>query len=554
MKVTVETAMREAYDLCIVGAGPAGIILALEHQRLQPGRRVLLIEFGANGHASRNRLDDSVKIANTSNHHLPYECTNKGLGGSTASWGGRCVMYDEIDFLQRNILNGQCTWDTRLFHEARRHVNAAAGYFECGDALFNLNDIPGLGGARIAAGFVSGEVTDSGIERYSSPTRFGRRYRSQLESSPNVHLLTGWEVYSLDMSPEAETVSTLGIRDFSRVRFAKINARNFALAAGGQETTRLLLKNPQIFRARGGQPPALGRYYQGHLSGKIASVRFHGDPAKTDYGFMRSADAVYFRRRFQLSTEAMLANDLLNTALWLDNPLYFDPDHQNGAMSFMYLAMITPGLKKWLAPPAIAHSVTKGKVTGLRRHLWNILKDSPKSLTIPAATFFSRYCRQRKLPGVFLFSPRNVYALHFHAEQVPVSENRMELAQDGETLVIHYGYTDQDVKSVIRTHEVLDLWLRKCRCGELEYWFPKAELPAAIRSMSKDGLHQVGTTRIAASAADGVVDTDLKVWGAKNLYVCSGSVFPTSSQANPTFLLGTFAVRLAHHLSGRAIR
>jgi choline dehydrogenase-like flavoprotein len=95
----------------------------------------------------------------------------------------------------------------------------------------------------------------------------------------------------------------------------------------------------------------------------------------------------------------------------------------------------------------------------------------------------------------------------------------------------------------------LDKWLRKCKCGELEYWFQKNEMPAAIRAMSVDGLHQVGTTRIAATAEDGVVDENLKVWGTSNLYVCSSSVFPTSGQANPTFLLGAFALRLAHHLA-----
>ena len=93
-------------------------------------------------------------------------------------------------------------------------------------------------------------------------------------------------------------------------------------------------------------PPALGKYYQGHISGKIASVRFYGDPKKTDYGFLRDSDGVYLRRRLQLSTEALVKNNLLNTALWLDNPLYVDPAHRNGAMSFMYLAMITPGLGK----------------------------------------------------------------------------------------------------------------------------------------------------------------------------------------------------------------
>jgi choline dehydrogenase-like flavoprotein len=554
MKVDVEKAGQETYDLCIVGTGPAGMILALEYQKLRPTHKILLIEYGTDSPASRNKLDDSIKVVETKNHHLPYECTNKELGGSSASWGGRCVMYDEIDFKQRKILEGQCTWNISLFHESRRYANQAAEYFECGEARFNLNEIPAFAGSHIAEGFQGGKVTDSVIERYSMPTRFGERYRAEMDSSPTIHLLQGWETFSFGASPQDGIISEVGIRDFFRERRAKIIARNVVIAAGTQETTRLLLKNRQIFQKRGGQPPSLGKYYQGHVSGKIASVRFYGDPKKTDYGFLRTSDGVYLRRRFQLSTEALLENNLLNTAIWLDNPLYVDPEHRNGAMSFMYLTMITPVLGKRLAPPAIAQSITKGKIAGIPQHIRNILKDFPKSLTTPAAIFYSRYCIKRKLPGVFLYSPRNVYALHFHAEQVPVAENRMELAQDGETLNIHYKYTDQDVDSIIRTHEFLDKWLRKCNCGELDYWFPKNELPPAIRSMSMDGLHQVGTTRIATTAEDGVVDENLKVFGTSNLYVCSSSLFPTSSQANPTFFLGVFAVRLAHHLSSDASR
>jgi choline dehydrogenase-like flavoprotein len=67
--------------------------------------------------------------------------------------------------------------------------------------------------------------------------------------------------------------------------------------------------------------------------------------------------------------------------------------------------------------------------------------------------------------------------------------------------------------------------------------------------MSRDGIHQSGTTRISATSEQGVVDANLKVWGTKNIYVVSSSVFPTSSQANPTFLLGAFAARLANHLT-----
>jgi choline dehydrogenase-like flavoprotein len=554
MKVNVETAEREVYDLCIVGTGPAGIIVALEYQKVQPTHRVLLIEYGAVRPVPQNPLDDSVRVVDTTNHHLPYDCTNKCFGGSSATWGGRCVMYDEIDFMQRPILDGQCTWSHDLFHETGKYADAAAEYFECGEARFNLNEIPLFAGTRIAEHFQNGEVSDSVVERWSKPTRFGERYASRLNSSATIHLLTGWEAFSFKVPPNSGIISEVHLRDFSRQRQAKIVARTVVLAAGAQETTRLLLKNRQVFEERGGPPDSLGKYYQGHVSGKIASVRFYGDPAKTDYGFLRGPDGIYLRRRFQLSTSALLQNNLLNTALWLDNPLYVDPQHRNGAMSFMYLAMITPGLGKRLAPPAIAQSITKGKVAGIPQHLRNVLKDLPKSLIIPASIFYSRYCIKRKLPGVFLHSPRNLYALHFHAEQVPVAENRMDLAADEETLQIHYRQMDRDIDSVIRTHEVLDRWLRKCRCGELDYWLPQNELATAIRSMSKDGLHQVGTTRIATSAADGVVDENLKVWGASNLFVCSSSVFPTSGQANPTFLLGVFAVRLAHHLSAVCLR
>jgi choline dehydrogenase-like flavoprotein len=287
------------------------------------------------------------------------------------------------------------------------------------------------------------------------------------------------------------------------------------------------------------------------VSGKIASVQFKGDPKETDFSFRRETDGSYQRRRFQFTERTLIEENLLNTAFWLDNPLYFDPSHRSGPMSFMYLAMIMPVLGKKLAPPSVAHSITKGKVNRIGAHLWNIVRGLPGSLCIPASIFFRRYLRKRKLPGVFLFSGENRYAVHFHAEQIPTEENRMELAADGETLIIRYRVTEADADAVMRAHEVLDAELRACGCGELVYWYPPEERRAAIQAMSKDGVHQSGTTRIADTPEQGVVDRDLRVWGTSNLYVCSSSVFPTSGQANPTFFMGVCAVRLAWHLAGR---
>jgi len=53
---------------------------------------------------------------------------------------------------------------------------------------------------------------------------------------------------------------------------------------------------------------------------------------------------------------------------------------------------------------------------------------------------------------------------------------------------------------------------------------------------------------MASSELEGVVDPNLRLFGTRNAYVCSTSVFPASGFANPTHTLLALAVRLACHL------
>ena len=63
-----------------------------------------------------------------------------------------------------------------------------------------------------------------------------------------------------------------------------------------------------------------------------------------------------------------------------------------------------------------------------------------------------------------------------------------------------------------------------------------------------DTGHPSGTTRMSDSKDDGVVNKNLKSHFVDNLYVCSSSVFPTSSYTSPTNSIGALAIRLAEHL------
>jgi choline dehydrogenase-like flavoprotein len=70
---------------------------------------------------------------------------------------------------------------------------------------------------------------------------------------------------------------------------------------------------------------------------------------------------------------------------------------------------------------------------------------------------------------------------------------------------------------------------------------------AFFRTM-EDNYHHVGGARMGWSEEDGVVDTDLKVFGTDNLYVLGAATFRTASNANTTFVALSLATRLAERL------
>jgi choline dehydrogenase-like flavoprotein len=62
------------------------------------------------------------------------------------------------------------------------------------------------------------------------------------------------------------------------------------------------------------------------------------------------------------------------------------------------------------------------------------------------------------------------------------------------------------------------------------------------------GYHHMGTTRMSADPAHGVVDDQCRVHGYRNLYVAGSSVFPTGGWANPTLTILALAYRLGDTL------
>src|SRR5258708_16460778 len=89
-------------DVCIVGAGPAGIAIATELARA--GKQVVLLESGGTSfEASTNDLNRGEVLDHY--RHGPLEdYRRRRLGGATTAWGGRCVPFDAIDFETRDFV------------------------------------------------------------------------------------------------------------------------------------------------------------------------------------------------------------------------------------------------------------------------------------------------------------------------------------------------------------------------------------------------------------------------------------------------------------------
>ena len=88
----------------VVGAGPAGIVQALELRR--HGIDVVMLAGGADGFDAHFQSLAEAEIADPSRHAPMGIAVRRALGGTALLWGGRCVPFDDIDFAARPHVPG----------------------------------------------------------------------------------------------------------------------------------------------------------------------------------------------------------------------------------------------------------------------------------------------------------------------------------------------------------------------------------------------------------------------------------------------------------------
>ncbi len=540
-----DPARLTGYDVCIVGAGAAGIALALqfEHRR----ENILVLESGGWGSEAASQALAEGSVVGDLPHPPLHRFRRRAFGGATGLWGGRCVPFDPIDFETRAWMPGT-PWPI-AYETLRPHYEQAATLCEIGDFAFTARTAFRHGMRPTLHGFQPGAFADDTLERFSCPTDFAARYGARLKAAKNITVLLHANAVEIRTGADGNTVSSLRVATLEGRRFA-VQAETFVLATGGLEIPRLLLASRDHHaRGIGNGTDQVGRCYMTHLAGTIGDIHLPEGAPMPFNGYEISDDGVYCRRRFALTAAAQRAFQCGNAIARLHHPRLSEPSHRSGALSAVQLAKPLIGFE---------YGTRLGAITGhdLLGHVRNVVQDFSGAARFAAHWFSRRTLAARKYPSLVAAPRAAIYSLDLHAEQAADPHSRVMLGHGRDALglqklVVDWRIMDIDRHTLQSALRALRLDFARSGCATLCY--EPEDIDAMIRREGAYGGHHIGTARMAANPRDGVVDENCRVFGVHNLFIASSAVFPTSGQANPTLTIVALALRLAEKLKSARV-
>lgn len=276
-KATIKNDKISGFDVAIIGAGAAGITLALKLSYY--GKKVALIEAGG-----REFSEESQEIYRAKTVGDPYfdldVARSRYFGGTTNQWAGWCRTFEPEDF-NRGYLGDEYNWPISLT-DLDNYLVEACKILEISS---DFNDI---------------NLNDKTIEKftfnYSPEVKFGSKYFDDLVSNPLVHVFLNSNL--VDVSNINETITSIKVKSYNG-KTAVISSDDYVFAMGGIENSRYLLYLQTIYgNSFISDKCPIGHYWMEHPHFTLG--RAIVDKNKVQEGF------------YSLSPQEQIDNNILN--------------------------------------------------------------------------------------------------------------------------------------------------------------------------------------------------------------------------------------------------
>lgn len=515
-------------DICVVGAGAAGITLSSELNG--SSQSVCLVESGNHDPDEETQSLYDLDIAGYPVREN-FMSRARYFGGTCNLWAGRSMKLTELDLTKREWVPNS-GWPI-TYSELQR-------YYDKAERMLKIPSFDTFENSTLKRSMSPSERTlfnnddlEPNISLWAKkPLRFGAAYKSSLKRSRNVTVYLNANVTEVTMNPAGNSVDELQLATLSGNR-ASIRAKRFVLACGGLENARLLLVSRSVQpNGIGNQFDLVGRFFMDHprsvngkirLSGKQRLPLLLGIPLRDGIGQVG----------IQLSENVQRKERLLNNYLSLER--YWSPQTAKAYSSFIYSMKIL--LRKGYSGRRFTLSGAKlAKIPEL------IYLLSPRELMPHSLYRISKAVRETMRKDLTELIIVN------YCEQVPNPESKVFLSQERDRLnmnrlILDWKVGAEETQTLMRLQDLLDHYLRKNHMGYLV-----ADSSEMNHVAYTDASHHIGTTRISENPRQGVVDANCKVHGVQNLFIAGSSIFPTCGYANPTWTIAALAIRLADHL------
>ena len=539
-------------DVCIIGAGPAGISLARQLGALP--LRVALLESG--GMAFDPQMQ---QLADGPTHGpiLPAVKVNRRqFGGNANVWGIklggpdkglRHALFDELDFEPRPWVP-HSGWPIRreelMPYYRRAQQVCGGGPFAYEPQAWIREETQPLP--------LEGVGLQTGIFQFSPYDVFCENYRRELVAHERVTVYTHATAVELCCAEASDAVQCVRV---ARPRQGDwtLRARVFVLASGGFENPRLLLASRRRHPfGLGNAHDVVGRYYHDHLQGRSGYLwpRERSLLSRAALYDLRVSSGSYVMAYLKLSPELQARERLLNI-----NTLLFPRARARQDEAIQAFNTLRERRLLWSRPGEVVPPL------GLRQTLGQAWTAARGLDYVARMALLAKRGRQSTAYGLghggwscldHLDRRFARLELWHSIEQSPRPENRVTLSRSRDLLgspraALHWHWPEDDIEQTERAMAVVARQIEVAGLGRVERVHDRQGLPCI--DWPGGSHHLMGTTRMHADPRQGVVDAQCRVHGVPNLYVAGSSVFPTGGYANPTLTLVALALRLADRLS-----